>query len=347
MEKQVPESNAAQQITELQEQLRGNKIFGSLRGNSGCATRLINQILKQSENPTDFLRHWDAKVADLRVIGNIMATLKRDGKTEALDALQHALSYGLYTFPGETVAPDKTVPMTLVMFEPEATLSMLSWITRGHWHDFWAFLGSKHYKLQDDDPRTTLVKEMFANFPSLARTANRPRISIDEQWANEGWDLLYAYQMDVLRKFKIPENFHPMLLTHGQFNDHLELNPQFHRAPRMMVAPDTEEIQPTQNFAFWVEGDQATVLSQFTREEQKCIATWQFHVHPSMTSRGLIEIGLHPESGHAALKHQYVLQASAGVSHGFGAIIDPPENYQEHRGSYGNTNILFRSENRK
>lgn len=286
MTKQVPESNDSQQIAELQDQLRGHQIFGRYRGTYNyTAMNAVGEILGKSESPTEFLRQWDSFAGDMRVIGNLMAVLKRDGKLEALTAFQQALLDPTYTFPGETIPLEKTVPVTLVMFNPKATLSMLLWITQGHWQDLGKFLDDKWDVYSES--RRHLTVPLFENFPSLPRAI---RASY-ESMSYTGWNLLYAYQVDVLRGFEIPEDFHPMYLAWGQYNDHIELAPPGHSAERKIVAPDTEEVKCLGHFAFWVEGDQASVLSRFTRNQQEKMATWQFHVHPDLIR--IKETGVH------------------------------------------------------
>jgi hypothetical protein len=284
----------------------------------------VGEILGESENPTDFLRRWDAFSGDMRVLGNLMAVLKRDCKTEALAALHQAILDPTFTFSGETIPLEKTVPATLVMFKPEATLLMLTWITQGNWQDLNSFLANEQTVYNQD--RWPMIVDLFEKFPSLRRATEERKRRQDY----EGWDLLYAYQVDVLRGFTIPQDFNPMYLGFGQYNDHLELCPPnqvFGKA--VTLDPNVGEVECLAHFAFWVQADQAAVLSRFSREQQEQMATWQFHVHPDLLKGSPlpVDIGLHVESKHEALQLRYPSRTSAGLSRGFGGIIDPPHGY--------------------
>jgi hypothetical protein len=341
MTKQVPENNSSQQIAELQDQLRGHQIFGRYRGTYNyTAMNAVGEILGKSESPTEFLRQWDSFAGDMRVLGNMMAVLKRDDKTEALTAFQQALIDPTYTFPGETIPLDKTVPVTLVMFNPKATLSMLLWITQGHWMDLGKFMDDEWDVYGES--RRHLTVPLFENFPSLPRAIRARCESINYM----GWDLLYAYQVDVLRGVEIPKDFHSMYLAFGQYNDHIELERSRYSAKTTTVAPDTQEVNCVGHFAFWVEGDQAAVLSRFTREQQEKMATWQFHVHPDLIrvkDPRYLTVGLHIEAMHEEFQHHYGSRASAGVSHGFGGIINPPDDYQKHWNASNKTELVLRT----
>jgi hypothetical protein len=322
MKKQVPESNdREQQMAELRESLRGHRVFGKIRGNhNGGLMLAIDHALSQSSSPSDFCRKWDEISGDLRIIGNIMAVLKRDGKTEALEALRKSLLDPNYSIPGETIRLEKVVPLTLVMFEPEKTLSMLRWIIKGHWMDLDQMLDN-----EGGGEGMSLAKEMFSNFPSLREATEKRR----ERDHYEGWELGFAYQVDILRKIEVPEHFHPLHLSPGQYNDHLELTPPFPFTKTMEIKSGAEWVQCLAYFGFWVEADQKEALSLFTREQQESIATWQFQIHPDSLSqeRGCMEVGLHPENEHNHWSREYAFRSSAGMSHGMGAIFYPPEDY--------------------
>ena len=333
MEKQVPEGNErGQQLAELLEVLRGNRIFGELRRkNNQHLLAAIDEVLAESKTPSEFNQRWERLSGRLRVVGHLMATLKRDGKTEALAALRGALADPLYVFPGETIASERTAPMTLVMFSPAATFAMLRWIKQGNFRDLDAIV--KLESIPADD--ASLVATMFRHFPSLKKA-----VAWRREWhPYEGCDLGYAYQVDVLRKVRIPSRlFHPLGLRHSECNGHIEISPPNQAVVGAQIEPDSEEIKCWAYFAFWAAADQREVLSGFSREQQRDIATWQFHVpadYLTWTRAGVsVGVGLHPEAEHEALRHEYGWRASAGVSQGFGAVInmgDPVESYPKDR----------------
>jgi hypothetical protein len=312
MKKQVPESSKQnkdrnQQLAELQDKLRGNKIFRKFRGEHNYdIVETLDRILGRSDTPSEFIREWDVMSGDLRILGNLMATLKRDGKTDAFEALRNALINPTYTFPGETIPIEKTVSVTLVMFEPEKTLSMLQWLVQGYWKQLY-------------NNESLLAVTMLRNFPSLRRAMETTRSRY------HGWELGYAYQIDVLRKVSVPKDFRPLHIGAGQYDDEMEIAPPFSSISINVESDAAEEIECLCHFAFWVTADQGEVLSRFNREDQSHIATWQFHVHPTELDERIGWIGLHPEAEHADYQHKYAYRSSAGVSQSLGAIINPPD----------------------
>lgn len=317
-EKQVPE-NTNNQVTELQEKLRGHQIFGELRGNAGSLVGSIDRALDQSATPTEFCTNWDSLSAQLRVIGNLMATLKRDGKSEALEALRESLVDPLYVFQGETIPLEKTSPVTLVMFDPKRTLAMLRWILECHWQNLDDYLKGEEFFSERHKVQTI---ELFKLFPSL-EAASRMRSQCGDY---EGWELAYAYQVDVLQKIKLPTGFVPMTIPYGQYNDHFEFSDS-HHALTKKVNEDGPVVKCLHHFAFLVKADQKDVLSHFTREEQENIATWQFRVHPESVEHQC-EVGLHLETEHEEWQGRKRTYASLGVSNGFGGVLNPPDKYE-------------------
>ena len=331
----MPENTNNDQVFELQDKLRGHQIFGQLRGQSGSLLGSIDQALNNSTTPTEFCTKWDDLSAQLRVIGNLMATLKRDGKTQALEVLRESRVDRLYIFPGETVPLEKIVPVTLVMFDPKRTLAMVRWILECHWMNLDAYLGHEEFFSERQKIQTS---ELFQLFPSLEK-ASRMR----HQCGNyEGWELGYAYQVDVLRKFVVPEGFDAMAIGFGQYNDHFEISPPFPFSKTKRVEEGGEEIECLAHFLFLVQANQKDVLSHFTREEQENIATWQFRTHPESLTE-YMTVGMHLDVEHERWQSQKRTYASLGVSNEFGAIINPPVGYPAFRQSqqYGE---MFRVE---
>ncbi len=202
-----------------------------------------------------------------------MATLKRDGKTEALGGP-----------PASIARPDVCVPRRWCYskrgrgdardVQPESNPVH----ARLDYQRTLAGSGQLPQERPDlyiEERRQLADPELFGSFRA---SVGRPKQRLYIGWTMKGWDLLYAYQVDVLRKFRVPTNFNPMYLGFGQYNDHLELSPQhvrrrpYHWIPRRSSACRIS--------LFGLKEIRRRCFSRFTREEQEKMATWQLHVHP-------------------------------------------------------------------
>ncbi len=334
MKKQVPEGKFTreEQLAELRQKLMGNAAFRLTRGMLYDLNFFKSRLIQASEgkiNPTRFCKEWDKATGAMRVMGSLVATYARDGKKHAAQALFHALLDPAYRIPGEEIPLEKTVPITLVMFMPEKCMHMLRWIIEGDWSDLSTHMdcrkGEKSYYRQE------LTERLFELFPSLY-VGCRHRL-LNERY--EGIDLRYALYQDVTSRFITPSDFQPLHIYHGQYNDHTELIPGVYDSDYLKV--NNEDVPCMGYFAFWVESDQKTVLSQFSREQQERMGTWQFHVHPSVLKKvkEAPVFGLHTEDQHEGWSHSMSGYESAGVSHGYGAVINPdPKDYDTYRYGY-------------
>lgn len=334
MKKQVPEGKFTreEQLAELRKKLIGNTAFGRTRGilyDQNTILSLFNQASQGKITPTQFCRKLGKITKDLRVMGNKIATLRRDGKQEAAQALLRALTVPGYRIPGEEIPLEKTVPITLIMFMPEKCMHMLQWIIEGDSSDLNTHMdcrkGEKPYYRQE------LTERLFELFPSLYAGC-RHRL-LNQRY--EGIDLRYALYKDVTSRFSIPSGFQPLHINHGQYNDHTELLPGVYDSDHIEV--NNEDVPCMGYFAFWAEGDQKTALSPFSREQQELMGTWQFHVHPSVLKKvkEAPVFGLHTEDQHQEWSHSMSGFESAGVSHGYGAVINPdPKDYDTYRYGY-------------
>jgi hypothetical protein len=356
--KQVPEEidnsrSSGIQIRDLIRKLEGNRNFGRYRGKLDGAAQWLGELAKSVDSPTDFRRLWEEVAPDLIILGGELAKLYRDGDHAAFEALVSALGNEDYLFPGEVIRVEKSVPLTLVMFDPEKTMVMLNWILRGYFVDAWHYAYKKHdhfkYSAREGLPdqsfvdkrneflsfRLELVDKLFATFPSLKKsTDSRWYYASSSHWTpddyNPGVDLVFAYGLDVLRKFgdNWPntgmEDFIGLRLLPGQY-DRIALGQTRH-------CVGGEEIDCSGNFLFLYQGDQAELLSRFTREQQKKIATWQFRVHPNTISQinnhpsDRLKVGLHMEAEHETWRYTNTSLASLGFSQGMGGLLNPVEN---------------------
>lgn len=292
------------QLAHLREKLLGNNAFRACRGKlNRPVTDMITDFVAKTGNPTQFCQTWDDMTAAMRIMGNLLAQYSRDGWTAAHNELLLALK-GKHVIMGEVVPFEETVPVTIVMFDPDRTLHMIQWIDLGHWMDLDAKLDEIDGKGKDDTDRRGLAKELFAKFPTLEKHTRKRRSAGDY----EGWDVCQALQDEVIDKFKVPKDWIELPLTFGQYNDHLEIRQQ--------------------TFAYLVVGeDQSAVLSRFSREEQKLVATWMLNIPRALLvpddAYNHLMIGFHEESEHDTQKRRHPAMTSKGVSSGFGIrLID-------------------------
>jgi hypothetical protein len=308
--KQVPEGQTVaskeEQLAKLREKLMGNQVFGRCRGKLGSALELVDHV-ENTNSPTEFLNTWDSAVADARVMGNLLATYKRDRWMHAFDALREALYNKAYFFPGETAPLHETSPITILMLDPERTMLMLEWIVKEHWMELNAWLDKKDGTRTDVTWLSERTMKLFEMFPTLERRCrDRRRYNF-----YEGSDLIFAHRDTVVDAFPQIRNI-PMKardFTFGQWNDHIELE--------------------AQQFLFLYEGDQGDLLANFSREEQERIGTWQFDVPKALR---FFDIGLHPESEHERWQKEFPAFASKGTSHGLGAFITEENPVHARRG---------------
>ena len=309
-ERQVPED----EIQFLHNKLTGNAAFGRLRGAlPPNELGVLGTILKDSVSPTDFCRRWDQFCSDARVMGNLLACLKRDGKLGALAELSQALRDITYRLPGETIPIHETEPVTIVIFDFPRTLTMIRWIRCAHWMDLNNYLeevdksidGIDESHLEEQDQ--ILTHEMFEAFPNLLKHSRERRQRRDY----EGGDLVKSYNDHVLNDFdhqQLQEIGKPLTLAHQTYNDHLELYEGIGRMVR---------------FGYICHGDQATVLSSFGRELQKRITTWTVKMPKAITNKQFsnLFVGFHPEAVHNDWQTNSTQTASIGCSNGYGAVL--------------------------
>ncbi|MFZ2975950.1 MAG: hypothetical protein WA055_04985 [Candidatus Moraniibacteriota bacterium] len=134
MKKQVPEEK--DQLEFLHQKLLGNNVFKACRGKGGATS--IFSAIEKTDNPSQFCSDWNRQTAELRVMGNLLAQLKRDGWEYAFSLLKNALIDNYFLFPGEVV--EKTRPFTIIMPNSTKNLTLLRWITTIHPHEMYKWL---------------------------------------------------------------------------------------------------------------------------------------------------------------------------------------------------------------
>lgn len=310
--KQVPEKNGQnvqppsreEQLAALREKLAGHQAFRRLRGQLGDSTiYLLGTMIGSAESPTSFCRDWDQFAADTRIVGNLLAQFRRDGWEEAAKELESALKDRGRLIEGETSPLHETVPVTILILDPERTFSMLRWIRAGYNKDLFAY----HYR-HDQVMRPELVSDLFEKFPSLRKHSDYFSSKFEFY---HGDALSAAYSNDVRARYA--KTLKPL---QDKIARRLIMVWDSYRNDQLDVAGIA--------FGYIFRAEQSEALSIFSREEQACIATWQCRLPKALEDRlGQVNIGLHPEAAHNDMTRRQPTLSSAGCSHGFGARIFP------------------------
>ncbi|HEU0051222.1 MAG TPA: hypothetical protein VFQ60_04170 [Patescibacteria group bacterium] len=321
----VPESkplSRSEQISALLEKLTGHEVFARLRGKLGSSsTDLLKDMIAASESPTAFCHAWDAFSADVRVIGDLLAKLERDGQSEAAGELLQALRSPAFLMEGEEVPVHLTTPVTIVMFDPERTLAMIKWIRSGRPSDLGSPFGWPG-STEPEPARLRVVEELFQKFPSLEK-------ALYERLRHHGYpgrELVQAHLQDVVKPFdsalaRLKKDGRRLELAWRTYNPSLEIGHTFGTTIWGMV----------------VLAPQAEVLSCFDRASQSRIGTWACRLPAAMidefdpffhlTNKDLcLSVGFHPEFVHESMQKRFQSMASAGCQYGFGAAILSPWN---------------------
>jgi len=313
----VPEESFIRdaQVAILLQKLAGNKCFGRRRGQMGeRLSDMLASIIDSTASPTAALRQWDALASDIRVLINNLAVLKRDGNDLAREEFFSALTQQEFTFTGESFPLKETLPRTIVMFGAPQTFTLLEWITCGHWNNLNRWIDCKDGKIERG--QLDLVGRVFEAFPSLEKFTRLRQKRGDY----EGWDLLYAYSDDVLSHYEIGDDLRGLHMFDG-YNDHLEIVGKYNAWPVELGLPKHYEG----NFIFIFEGEQDELLSRYSREQQKSIATWQLHVPTfvweKVRAMNVFKIELHLEEQREQRQRVQPALTSRGVSHGYGARL--------------------------
>lgn len=307
MKKQVPEGNKKsispeKQLDILRKHLMGNHAFAICRGQFGKQIITVtNEMLDQTQSPNALLNQWDEFCGKTRVMANLLAQFKRKGLEIALDELTRALTIEGYAIPGETIPFELTQPITILMLDPERTMLMARWIIKDNWVELNNYLDWKKGLITDFAFGVeSLAEQLFEMFPTLEEHTRVRRTQTD----HVGLDLCRAYNDSVL--FTFSEGVRHILKTAQKRR--LEDN-QFHEHIRIGNYP----------FLYVFQCEQSAVLSMFSREEQKRIATWQINA-PKVLGE-CYDVGVYPEDMHGQLHFAHPCLASKGVSHGLGAMI--------------------------
>jgi len=337
MSMQVPEGKLDReaQLSLLTERLQGHQIFGRQRGRMGPIMDWLDDMIGDTDNPTEFLSQFDSSVSDFRVMANMLAVLKRDGHDLAYAELKHVLRARNSFLPGETVPVEVTRPITIVMLDPDRTMLFVNWMLMvgRHW-DHEGFRRTKAFAdMSPAIPKTVpspsstfyqkISQQMLDSFPRLAEILRRRYSSMDICYDWIGWQAYEAYYDAIEDQGLFPPA--------GGVGLRVEMHQHDHEIESIISTSDysARELHFLNTYAtsmiYLVEGDQATVLAQYSREQQKNITTWQINVPKDyvMNYDGhvLPYVGLHLEDEHESQKRHDKVFCSLGVNNGLGARI--------------------------
>ena len=326
MKKHVPEGVASkeEQLVSLLQSLLGHECFGRLRGKWGRSVReVIENLLDQADSPNDFCDLWDQFTADVRVVGNMLAKYRRDGWKFAEEEMLTALIYGgKHLLPGEKIPSQKTIPVTILMLDPERTLRMIHWVMGGGDMDM-------YYVMEKGEYKNPLVQKLFESFPSLKEYVGQFR-EVDAA-------LIAALYRDVMEHFPEYRDMQGRRLK-------LDADPERLSSFTNVLMKVWDEMQhvSVDSFGFVVFGKQDEVLRRFSRDKQKRIATWQLHLPRSLLTEAKkkqvsfadqfaqqsadrfprlhLDIGFFPEAEHARWTELYPNMTSRGVAYGLGVM---------------------------
>lgn len=326
----VPEhQNQEDQFSGLHNLLLGNAAFGRLRGAlNGTLSGFVDDCL-EAGSPTATLRAWDQQVGDLRVMLNLLAKLRRDGWMLAEMELKRALIDRKYVLPGETIPVEQTIAYTVFMIDPEIILALHQFF-----QDWWTFLPEESER--GISPPTfwkSYADEAFCN----------------ERYGPVLWPLFREiYWNNVYNPTNLPQ-----YLPH-----HADPGRIFGRVMTLFGARvadlDTRRVgKRTMEFSPWgfprerfgttyakLAGnsrrfsnmsclygkavEQSKLLGAFSREDQRRVASWQFHLPAAMIGdERVYAICLRPEAERAQWYKKRPQFTSRGVAHGYCAVLVP------------------------
>lgn len=303
-----------EQLKALREKLAGHQAFGRIRGHwHQSLLEITARLLHDTASPTAFCAAWDQCAADVRIIGNLLAQLRRDGWTDAEQELQASLRKEGRLMEGEVLPLHETVPATALVFDPKRTFALLRWLRAVELSEFGAIQESKFAAM--------FTNCLLDRFPSLREPLERNPTGIGLE--NE---LASTFLQEIGDRWMSTERFSPSCALRLNF---------FNSKPRI------EGLW----IGYLLIQDQAEVLSAFSRKEQKSLATWQCRIpkilceptdekYPLHKISYQLKVGFHSESDHVRVKRLAPTTSSAGCSHGYGVRIFTP--YDKRYANYMN-----------
>ncbi|NQT49449.1 hypothetical protein HQ571_02015 [Candidatus Kuenenbacteria bacterium] len=129
---EITEQEVQKQFDELLLKLAGNQSFARIRGKLMEAEKGLSAMIDAGASPSEFRRNWDQYSKDVRVIGNLLAKFRKNGKEHAAEELTKALRSPGYTLPGEDYPFDDNITFTVVIFEMERVMTLVKYLVLDH-----------------------------------------------------------------------------------------------------------------------------------------------------------------------------------------------------------------------
>ncbi len=339
-EGQVPSKDEQHQL--LLEKMAGNDVFKRQRGKLGASVLdVLLELIKTSTSRSEFRKRFDDLHGDLRVLGNWLAKYHLDGWEHAFEALVPSLREISILLPKEIVSLDETIPITVIMFEPEKTIMLLKFLTACN-NPLLVYQYAEMYmqrkalfdqpiEVQEDFPDILMPvitalntwHQILEAFPTLRKACFDDQVidfnpDPDDLNARPVDDLQKAiekaYQHDILDKFDIQERIRDGSLypirESGQS--------RFHPAPGIFDSTTRKYDLRIQCMIGW-DAEPKQLLKFYTRKQQKRMAVWHIDLPGILKGLGLV-LGVHEEGVHLVWQKEYPAICSKGVSHGLGAI---------------------------
>lgn len=314
MNANVPEvQGTGDELEALVMKLAGNEAFAACRGKLDThISYVIDDLIDGTENSAQFCARFDEYFGRVRVMGNLLAKLRRDKKSLAYDELRRALSIREFVLTHEEVPLSKTTPAVILMLEPAKTFPLIKWMDEASMFETRLFAGislSRSPWSAGIAEVSQLTRDLFKVLPGLLAYTRK----IKEAGGDNGQELREAYQ-ETLKG--LPRSFDgamPLMTTSTM---------------RLLNTAETGGCGSTFIFPLaylFLGKTQNEVLGLFSREEQDRVTTWQLHI-PTLPLRynqmfDNASIWFHPEEEHARWSRDLKSFVSKGVSRGYGAAF--------------------------
>lgn len=311
---QLPEEK---QMELLLSYLRDKEDFQSMRGemsngwNNGIQTDFFLELIKKSKNnPTQFLKLFNAYVKKMRFIGNTLAKLTRDGHGVAVEEMIHALQSSNHLMKGEVLSTTEMVTVTIAIPSFDLCLPYIKYQRT-----------ARNLGHIDDNTTTNetekLVKEFLSQFEANLSNAYRP-------WNFTLFDRHYAnIARPFWRYFKDSSIVYEKLLM-----SKLVCHSAFHYTNRPV-------------FGLIFKSSKKNVLKHIPREKQKSTGLWEIQipqriaidkVDPSKRDNKIIDgfaICFYPEKDSDIWQKKVNTFHAPNAQFGFRAFIQPGIGFDE------------------
>ena len=297
--------------------LAGNRAFAECRGNLKVP---INEILKDSDNPTQALVEFDRAVSVRRIMVNMLAGLDRDKWTNARGELWSALTDRDFLFTGETIPIHETIDGYLLIVDLDLTLTFLRWLySTDYEKDIMPYCKGE----SADSSRALygrLTEQVFSRFPEIAGElrervchaspfpsmfCNPPIKFFSKEIVEPFWEKLSKW---------IPEC--PGYDRSCIDVDHESQRRQWSRGGSIAMFVTQISIKK--------------LLGCFSRAERKRLTVWRFKVpkversnlvFSEFNARPRMRIGLHPADQHKTWRGYHPSYVSQNITNGLGAVL--------------------------